>query len=227
MPSSLSYKGAGPLWTNLAPPNTARITNAFDSVGRLLGTYLRTSAGAISNQHEYVYNTAHQRTRHTRWDNSHLNFSYDNLSQLTVARATNAGGVLITSETKGYLYDAAQNLNVRTNHSSGSTTTFSVNPLNQLTSGPYGSATHDWNGNLISDNAHTYTYDAENQLTQVLWGGGNYRTDLVYDGLGRPRKRTESYYSGGWSLLSETRYRPPELIRSVRAAAQAILRARD
>jgi len=38
-----TYKAAGNLVTNLALPNTSRITNAFDSVGRLTSTRLLTS----------------------------------------------------------------------------------------------------------------------------------------------------------------------------------------
>ncbi len=33
-----TYRGAGTLWTNLALPNSSRITSAFDAVGRLTQT---------------------------------------------------------------------------------------------------------------------------------------------------------------------------------------------
>jgi hypothetical protein len=42
-----TYKGPGNLVTNLSLPNTAKITNAFDNVARLTGTYL-VNSGAQS-----------------------------------------------------------------------------------------------------------------------------------------------------------------------------------
>jgi hypothetical protein len=44
-------------------PNGAYITNNYDSVARLLGTYLRNSSGVNLNTHDYVYNQANQRTQ--------------------------------------------------------------------------------------------------------------------------------------------------------------------
>ena len=55
-----TYKGAGTLVTNLALPNSSRITNAFDNVGRLTLTQLRTSGGTALNTHNYLYNQGHQ-----------------------------------------------------------------------------------------------------------------------------------------------------------------------
>jgi YD repeat-containing protein len=66
-----TYRGAGTLVTNLALPNGSRITNAFDNVGRLTMTRLRTSGGTILNTHSYLYNQGHQRTRQTRTDASY------------------------------------------------------------------------------------------------------------------------------------------------------------
>jgi YD repeat-containing protein len=168
-----TYMGAGNLWTNLVLPNTSRITNGYNSVGALLNTTLRNSGGTVLNRHEYQYNLGQQRTKHTRPDSSHLTFSYDNIGQLTIVRATNSSGTLIPAETKGYLYDTAWNLNVRTNNSGGTTTAFGVNVKNEITNGPsFGgytaNFTYDSNGNLTSRDDTTftpditYTYDAEN-----------------------------------------------------------------
>jgi len=49
-----TYKGAGNLVTNLALPNSAAITNAFDSVARLSGTWLKNGGGTILNSHKRV-----------------------------------------------------------------------------------------------------------------------------------------------------------------------------
>ncbi len=198
-----TYRGAGGLWTNLALPNTARITNAFDRVGRLLGTYLVTSAGAVSNKHEYLYNAAHQRTRHTLGDNSFWTNTYDNAGQLVVADST------VAAEDRGYVYDAAGNLTVRTNGVTAES--FAVNSLNQYTSGPGGSFSYDANGNLTYYGSaygwqRYYTYDAENQLVGVQVPGYFY-TLYTYDGLGRRRVRVEHTWNGsGWVVSQTVRY---------------------
>jgi len=53
-----SYKGPGNLVTNLALPNTSRITNAFDTVGRLTSTRLLTSGNSLLDSYAYIYNFA-------------------------------------------------------------------------------------------------------------------------------------------------------------------------
>jgi hypothetical protein len=113
--------------TNLALPNGSRITNAFDSVGRLTLTRLRTSGATARNTHSYLYNQGHQRTRQTRTDGSYANYTYDNIGQLKTAIGT--GGQ--STENLGYAYDAAWNLTTRTNY--GTPQTFAVNVKNQLT----------------------------------------------------------------------------------------------
>jgi hypothetical protein len=125
LPSSLAKK--------LDLPNTSFITNTYDSLARLTRTYLKTSGGTVLDKSEYVYSTGNQRTKLTRTDDSFLTFSYDNIGELLIARATNSGNAIITGETKGYAYDAGWNLARRTNNSSGGTTAFGVDSRNQLT----------------------------------------------------------------------------------------------
>jgi len=80
-------------------PNTSYITNTFDSVARLTGTYLKNSSNATNNSHVYIYNPASQRTNETRTDNSTVTFKYDNIGQLKVGDssvATRTAGMLMT-----------------------------------------------------------------------------------------------------------------------------------
>jgi len=198
-----TYKGPGNLVTNLALPNGSRITNAFDTVGRLTSTRLLTSGNSLLNSHAYLYNLASQRTQQTRTDASTVTYTYDNIGQLK--SAVGSGGQ--STENLGYLYDTAWNLNKRTNN--GTPTTFGVNVKNELTSGPNGTCSYDYNGNLSSESSgpvRTFTYDDENQLTAVVWGTGSYRTEFTYDGRGRMRKRLEKYYSGGQWTATSTNY---------------------
>ena len=210
-----TYKGPGNLVTNLALPNSSRITNAFDTVGRLTSTRLLTSTSSLLNSHGYAYNLASQRTQQTRTDASTVTYTYDNLGQLK--SALGSGGQ--STENLGYLYDTAWNLNKRTNN--GTPTTFAVDGKNQLTSVGGLSCSYDNNGNLttrvpVSMCYVYYTYDDENQLTSVATDtsgtptGSRWRSDFSYDGRGRLRKRADyTWYTGGggmWYPAGEVRY---------------------
>jgi YD repeat-containing protein len=96
-----TYSGAGRLVQKLALPNTSYITNTYESVARLTGTYLDNSSNTILDKSEYIYNAGNQRTRHTRTDASYYTNTYDNIGQLKWADST------VASEDRGYLYDAA------------------------------------------------------------------------------------------------------------------------
>src|SRR5205823_11169999 len=178
-----SYKvgQASRLPIKLSLPNSSYITNTYDNVARLTGTYLDNSSNTVLDKSEYLYNTNNQRIRLTRTDASYYTNTYDNIGQLKWADST------VNTEDRGYLYDAAWNLNARTNN--GAVTTFYVDVKNQLT-GTAGSFTYDDNGNLTASNGtyFTYGYDDENRLTN--WTSANTaKTDFTYDGLGRLRKR--------------------------------------
>jgi len=194
-----TYSGAGKLVKKLALPNASYITNIHDNVARLTGTYLDNSANTILDKSEYLYNSVNQRIRHTRTDGSYYTNNYDNTGQLVWADST------VNTEDRGYLYDAAWNLNVRTNN--GATTAFNVDAKNQLTSVGGSSCTYDNNGNLTFSPSLglTCAYDDENQLSSVETAS-NWRTEFVYDGRGRLRIRREYTWMSGWVLNSETRY---------------------
>src|SRR5207245_2213631 len=87
---------ASSLPIKLALPNSSYITNIYDNVARLTGTYLDNSSDTILDKSEYLYN---QRIRLTRTDGSYYTNtnSYDNIGQLTWADST------VASEDRGYL----------------------------------------------------------------------------------------------------------------------------
>lgn len=115
----------------LTLPNGSAITNEFDEQARWLGTTLRTSGGTLLNQHLYDYNDLDQRTQQTRTDGSYVDYGYDALGQLVDATGKESGGgTNRVHERFGYYYDAAGNLNRRTNNAL--VQTFTVNNLNQL-----------------------------------------------------------------------------------------------
>jgi len=96
---------ASSLPIKLSLPNSSYITNTYDNVARLSGTYLDNSSNTVLDKSEYLYNTNNQRIRLTRTDASYYTNDYDNIGQLVWADST------VASEDRGYLYDAAWNLN--------------------------------------------------------------------------------------------------------------------
>jgi RHS repeat-associated protein len=275
-----SYQ-AGSLIKKLLMPNGAYITNTFDSVARRTATILDNSANSVLNSHSYVYNAGNQRTRQTRTDGSYVDYTYDNIGQLRTAIGKESGGSARLHENFGYAYDAADNLNYRTNNAL--VQTFAVDSLNQLsTVGRSGTLTvagtagspgtnvtsvtvadngnspvaasvyadktfarsgvsllngnntftavaqdaygrsdtnsvtvnlpssvsyaYDTNGNLMSDGTRSFTYDDENELTNVSVAG-SWWTTFVYDGRNRLRIRFEYLWqNSAWVLAKEVHY---------------------
>ncbi|NMD20342.1 MAG: hypothetical protein GYA76_08760 [Verrucomicrobia bacterium] len=127
-----TYAGPGSLVTSLALPGGWAITNQYDSVGRLTGTWLRGAGGVITNQHLYTYNTGSQRTRQTRLAGDYVDYTYDAAGQLKTALGKESGGVTNRmAERFGYAYDAGGNLQYRTNNAL--VQSFGVDNVNQLT----------------------------------------------------------------------------------------------
>ena len=127
-----TYAGPGSLVTNLALPGSLAITNQFDSVGRLSGTWLRSATNTVLNTHQYTYNAASQRTRQTRLAGDYVDYTYDGAGQLkTAIGKESGGGTSRVHEQFGYAYDAGGNLQYRTNNAL--VQTFSVDNVNELT----------------------------------------------------------------------------------------------
>ena len=61
----------------------------------------------------------------------------------------------------------------------------------------------DSNGNLTNDGTRSFAYSPENQLTNITVVG-QWKVDLVHDGLGRCRiERDYAWSSGNWQLTNE------------------------
>ena len=122
---------ASPLIKKLLLPNGAFMTNSYDNVARLLSTALANSGGTNLDSYAYGYNQAGQRTNAVRTAGDYVNYTYDNMGELMTTIGKESGGVTNRwQEQFGYTYDAAGNLNFRTNN--GLTQTFNVNNLNEL-----------------------------------------------------------------------------------------------
>jgi RHS repeat-associated protein len=180
---------------SIALPNTSYISNVYDGSARVLTITLYNSAGATLDAAEYGYNVGNQRTAYTNAAGTHVGYTYDAIGQLTVANSS------VSSENRGYLYDAAWNLNRLTNN--GVATTFSVNSLNELTGVGSTNVYYDGNGNLtnkvVTTHSTTNIYDDENRLIWVSTAtiSTATATSFYYDGLGRLREQVQWSANGG------------------------------
>jgi RHS repeat-associated protein len=266
------------LISQLLLPNGALITNGFDVVAQLTNTTLLSQWRAPLAGFGYAYDNWGQRTNMTRRVGTSFtlsHFRYDPLGQLTAATAYETNGTVRLNEQLGFAYDAANNLQRRTNATliqtfgtdvanqlstltrTGSLTvagfvtrpatnatvngqsaelyadqtfattsglTLTNNGTNvftviaQSSTGSWATNTlnsylpstlnflYDANGNLTNDGVRAFSYDAENQLTNIT-AANAWRTEFQYDGLNRRRVRREYTWTGGtWSLTNETRY---------------------
>ena len=64
---------------------------------------------------------------------------------------------------------------------------------------------NDANGNLTNDGLRSFTYDDENQLTDVTIVGQS-KSDFLYDGFGRRRITRDYSWNGNWNLTNEVHY---------------------
>jgi RHS repeat-associated protein len=98
----------------------------------VLSTRLLNPQLSTINSHTYGYNTASQRSAVTNTAGNYWQYGYDPIGQLATASGAESNAVARAQEQFGYAYDAAWNLQRRTNGSMVST--FAVDSLNQLIS---------------------------------------------------------------------------------------------
>jgi len=124
---------ASALISKLTLPNGAIITNAFDALAQLTNTTLLNQWRAPVDGYGYSYDKWGQRTNIVRAlgaARSTLALAYDRIGQLTAANAYETNGTARLNEKLGYAYDAANNLQRRTNATL--TQTFTPDAANQL-----------------------------------------------------------------------------------------------
>jgi RHS repeat-associated protein len=160
---------SSPLVTMLTLPNGMAVTNGYDIGGRLTATMMLNSSAAIVDAQQYVFNADNWRTSATRYDGSSINFGYDHIGQLKSANAKESGGANRLNEQFGYAYDAAGNLNVRTNNTL--TETFAVNSINQLST-----ATRAGALTAAGNTAQTATSVSVNSQSAATYGDNTFAT---------------------------------------------------
>ncbi len=176
----------------LSLPSGATITNSYDSVARLLSTTLRNGIGTLLNSHSYQVNAANQRTQQVFAAGNYVNYTYDPIGQLKMAKGFEPGGITNRwNEQFGFSYDAAGNLNWRTNNTL--LENFGVNNLNELTNNTRsgtltvigtttGAAT---NVTVNTSNAFLYVDSTFASTNHSVADGANTFTALAKDAYGR------------------------------------------
>jgi RHS repeat-associated protein len=103
--------------------NTLRLTTAktYDRLGRLTSTTHSTPQVPTAAAHTYLYNSANQRTRATREDQSYWDYTYDTLGQVTAATKRRGDGTARIGHSFGFLYDDIGNRKTSTLNSLEST----------------------------------------------------------------------------------------------------------
>jgi RHS repeat-associated protein len=216
IPGGTSY--ASSLIKKLSLPNGAYITNTYDNVARLLSTALENSGNSNLDSYTYGYNQAGQRTNVIRTPGDSVSYTYDNMGQLTSASGRESGGTTRLQEQFGYNYDAAGNLNYRTNNAlvqqfnvnnvnelttagrngtltvAGTTTSPATNvTVNGLTANLYADATFARQGFSLADGTNTFTAVAKDSSGRV-----DTNTSICY----LPATNSYSYDLNG-NLLSD------------------------
>jgi RHS repeat-associated protein len=209
--------GAQSLISAISLANGSLITNSFDANARLTGTALVNSFGGTMDDYQYLYNQGNQRTSCLRAGGipNYVNYSYDPIGEVTSDLAYESiSNTLRNNEQLYYLYDAAGNLQYRTNNAL--IQNFQVNSLNELTSETNGgrltvvgtTTPIATNVTVNSSNAVIYgdsTFAATNMpltntYTALALGGGLAATNAVTFNLA---SNSVFQYDGNGNLTSD------------------------
>ena len=169
--------------TQLTFPDSVYFSYEYDAAGRLT-TIRENGATAVAS---FTYDSLGRRADASRTGTS-TSYGYDPLSRLASLDHDLTGTAADQSLTFGY--NPASQIVTRsfTNAAYDSSTianasrSYGVNGLNQYTSVGGSAHAYDLNGNLSSDGATTFRYDAENRLVAAT---GATPANLIYDPRGR------------------------------------------
>jgi RHS repeat-associated protein len=179
------------LVANLNLPTAGRIYNVHDGVGRLRSTTLQDPQQATINDHQYAYDMGSQRTQQVFTAGNYVDYTYDNIGQLKTAKGAEPDGqggqMRRLHEQFGYAYDAAWNLNYRTNNHLFQT--FGVNNLNELTT---------------VSRSGTLTVAGAASERRANYEGDYGVTGVTVSGTGLSSGPAELYVDGAWARTNAT-----------------------
>jgi RHS repeat-associated protein len=179
--------------TKVIWPDGNFVYSNFDNLNRVNKVCENGSAGCATGLLATVtLDPLSRRSAIARPNGASSGFGYDLASRLTSLAQDVSGTTNDLSRT--FTYNLASQLQTRINATAAHAYTlptanrgYAVNGRNQYTTVAGVTQTHDLNGNLTSDGARSFGYDAENRLTSV---SGSQSLSLTYDPLGRLRQTT-------------------------------------
>jgi RHS repeat-associated protein len=185
--------------TETINPNGTSTTYTYDADSRIKTLDTLTSTGLTINSISHTYDNTINRVKKTEPSGT-VKYTYDNVYRLIIS----ATGKTTNEQ---YSYDATGN------RTSGPTTstTYSIDQGNQLTSTTNAIFSYDNNGNIITKTTGgittTYTYDGENRLVNIETSDGSTIV-YIYDPFGRRIEKTingvtTKYLYDGANILYE------------------------
>jgi RHS repeat-associated protein len=191
-----SYSGGGDLVTMLNFGNNY-IYNSYDGLARLYYSTLQVPSPFTSPAigFQYEYDQGSERTQQVfvaagyASTGNYINYAYDNIGQLKTAQGWEADNVTPRlHEQFGYAYDAAWNLNQRTNFAL--VQNFGVNKLNELT-------------NATRSGTFTVAGTATEQEGSIS-GSPAGVTNVTVSGTGLSSGTANLYLDGSWARTNAT-----------------------
>lgn len=203
---------------------TSSVTAGYDNIGQLTMWNAKETSGALRLNEQFGWNFDKAGNLNYRTNGILLQtFTSDNANQLSSVVRT--GPLTVTGNTPAPATNITVNGNTaaiygdytfaRTNNSiPGAANAFTI-----IAQNAYGlsvtnaanynlptsiSSSYDLNGNLTNDGLRSFSYDFEDRLT-TNWIAGQWKTEFVYDGLGRRRITRDYGWSSGWVMTNETR----------------------
>lgn len=183
------------VWQNA----TLNTVNTYDSYKRLTNI----AVNGV-NVYGYTLNDKNQRTGATLPDGNTWSYDYDAMGQLTGAVKQSSGNTQLAG--MSWLYDQIGNRTSATENNV--TTSYISNLVNQYTQIASQLPTYDADGNMLTCNGWTFTWNGENRL--IAAESSDTRLEFSYDYMGR-RLEKKVYTKGlftlyDWSLVKHHKF---------------------
>jgi RHS repeat-associated protein len=182
-------------------------TFQYDAIGRLahhssdLGAFDMTYLGQTAQITRRALTAASLKTDFTYLANSG-DRRLQTISNVGLS-TSNYLNLQLASNAAGQITGVTETSDVATVYPTTSSQAASINNLNQITNLSGQAYTHDANGNLTSDGARTYSWDAENRLVGITYvAQPGKATAFTYDGLGRRAAIIETAAGGGTPTMT-------------------------
>ena len=203
---------------------TNSVSIGYDGIDQLTNWSGKESGGALRHNEQLAYAYDAAGNLHTRTNDALIQtFNVDALNQ--ISNVTRTGALTVPGATPVPASVTVNGTNAQTNgdftFAGGSNTLANgANTFTIVAQNPYGFAStnaftlnlytnapfqYDANGNLTNDGTRVFSYDAENELTNVF-ATNAWRVGFVYDGLNRRRITRNYTWSSAWVETNEIHY---------------------